>query len=121
MTKLTSTHKLQVCLLTNLICSFQVITSLGRVYAILSNAVVMQAAIGTSTIFPAGSSRFWDQVEADVSDTDTPLVYSTVNTTAFVRQDFDSNGEVSWGSLQAINDAVPSYIPQVSLGPDAEY
>jgi hypothetical protein len=108
-------------LLTSFNLPFQVITSLGRVYAILSNAVVMQAAIGTSTSFPAGFSRFWDQVEAEVSDTDTPLVYSTVNTTDLVRQDFDSNGEVSWGSLQAINDAVPSYIPQVGFGPDAEF
>ncbi|KAI5479106.1 Iron complex transport system ATP-binding protein [Pseudohyphozyma bogoriensis] len=98
--------------------SGQVINALGRVYAILSNAVVMQAAIGTATIFPAGSSAFDSQIQADDVLNDVPLVYSSVNTTAFNRADYDSNGEVSWGSLQAINAVVPktlSYIPQVRL------
>ncbi|PYH94820.1 putative aliphatic nitrilase [Aspergillus ellipticus CBS 707.79] len=65
--------------------SAEVITALGRVYADLSNAAALQAAIGTSTIFPAGSSSVWSQTVANVSFADHPL---------------------------AINQGFPDYIPQ---------
>ncbi|RAH67490.1 aliphatic nitrilase [Aspergillus aculeatinus CBS 121060] len=93
--------------------SAEVITSLGRVYAILGEAIVVQAAIGTATIFPAGSSAVWSQAVANVSFADHPLVYRSFNASAFTNSTYNADGEVSWGTLQAINEGFPEYIPQV--------
>ncbi|RAK71182.1 aliphatic nitrilase [Aspergillus fijiensis CBS 313.89] len=93
--------------------SAEVITSLGRVYAILGEAIVVQAAIGTATIFPAGSSAVWSQAVANVSFADHPLVYRSFNASAFTNTTYNADGEVSWGTLQAINEGFPEYIPQV--------
>lgn len=92
--------------------SAEVITSLGRVYAILGNTVVLQAAIGTATIFPAGSSAVWSQTVANVSFADHPLVYQSFNASAFSNMTYNAEGEVSWGTLQAINHGFPQYIPE---------
>lgn len=92
--------------------SAEVITALGRVYAILGNTVVLQAAIGTATLFPAGSSAVWSQTVANVSFTDQPLVYRSFNASAFSSTTYNTEGEVSWGTLQAINQGFPQYIPQ---------
>ncbi|KAJ5113611.1 hypothetical protein N7456_002145 [Penicillium angulare] len=94
--------------------SAEVITSLGRVYAILGNAVVLQAAIGTATIFPAGSSAVWSQITANASFSDQPLVYRSFNASKFTNTTYNTDGEVSWGTLQAINEGFPEYIPQKS-------
>lgn len=90
------------------------ITSLGRVYASVSNAVVLQSAIGTATIFPAGSSSVWSQVVANSSFADHPLVYRSFNTSEFANTSYNTEGEVSWGSLQGINQGFPAYIPQTT-------
>jgi hypothetical protein len=92
--------------------SAEVITALGRVYAILGNTVVLQAAIGTATIFPAGSSAVWSQTFANVSFTHQPLVYRSFNASSFYNMTYNADGEVSWGTLQAINQGFPQYIPQ---------
>ncbi|GAA5995739.1 uncharacterized protein JCM10292_004717 [Rhodotorula paludigena] len=91
----------------------EVITALGRVYSILSNAVHVQSAIGTSTIYPAGSSAEWSQLSADESIADSPIVYRSVDGTGFGQKTYDVNGEVSWGTLNAINKGFPAYIPHV--------
>ena len=92
--------------------SAEVITALGRVYAILGDAVVLQAGIGTATIFPAGSSAVWSQVTANASFDEFPLVYQSFNATEFSNTTYNTDGEISWGSLQGINQGFPKYIPQ---------
>ncbi|PYI02288.1 aliphatic nitrilase [Aspergillus sclerotiicarbonarius CBS 121057] len=96
--------------------SAEVITSLGRVYAILGDSIVVQASIGTATIFPAGSSAVWSQTVANVSFEEFPLVYRSFNATAFTNTTYNADGEVSWGTLQAVNQGFPEYIPQVQGG-----
>ncbi|KAK9852423.1 aliphatic nitrilase [Penicillium brevicompactum] len=92
--------------------SAEVITALGRVYAILGDAVALQAGIGTATIFPAGSSAVWSQVTANASFNEIPLVYQSFNATEFSNTTYNTDGEMSWGSLQGINQGFPKYIPQ---------
>ncbi|KAH8666477.1 aliphatic nitrilase [Xylariales sp. PMI_506] len=93
--------------------SAEVITALGRVYAILGNSIVVQAAIDTGTIFPSGSSSVWSQIVANVSE-EHPLVYRSFNASVFSNTTYNTNSEVSWGSLQGISEGFPSYIPQVT-------
>ncbi|KAJ5574268.1 uncharacterized protein N7459_008695 [Penicillium hispanicum] len=92
--------------------SAEEITALGRVYATLGNAAVLQAGIGTATIFPAGSSSIWSQTVASVSFDQHPLVYRSFNASEFSNTTYQTNGEASWGTLQAMNQGFPSYIPQ---------
>lgn len=90
------------------------ITSLGRVYASISSSVVLQSAIGTATIFPGGSSSVWSQIVANASFANQPLVYRSFNTSEFANTTYNTEGEISWGSLQGINQGFPAFIPQKS-------
>lgn len=92
--------------------SSEVITSLGRVYAVLGDAIVLQSSIGTGTIFPAGSSAAWSQIVANVSFDERPIVYRSFNASAFKNTTNNVDGELSWGTLQAVNQGFPEYIPQ---------
>ncbi|KAL1903592.1 hypothetical protein Sste5346_000221 [Sporothrix stenoceras] len=83
-------------------------TALGRVCAILGNQIVVQAAVGTGTIFPGGSSAVWSQIGVNVSFSEDPIVYRSLNASQFSNTTYNSKGEVSWGSLQGINEGFPS-------------
>ncbi|BGP13507.1 hypothetical protein JCM10213_000685 [Rhodosporidiobolus nylandii] len=93
--------------------SAEVITALAKTYAVYSNAVVVQASVGTATIHPAGSSQFMTQITADIPWTESPIVYSSVNGTNFGQKTYNVDGEVSWGTLNALNQGFPAYVPQV--------
>ncbi|KAK7727771.1 hypothetical protein SLS57_002815 [Botryosphaeria dothidea] len=92
--------------------SSEVITSLGRVYAVLGDTAVIQASIGVGTIFPSGSSAVWSQIVANVSFDDHPIVYRSFNASEFKNTTNNVDGELSWGTLQAVNEGFPEYIPQ---------
>ncbi|GAA5893519.1 hypothetical protein JCM6882_007842 [Rhodosporidiobolus microsporus] len=91
----------------------EVMTALVKVYAVYSNAATIQASIGTSTILPGGSNREWSQLEADDDMAAQPIVYRSVDGTNFGKKTSNVNGEISWGTLQALNDGFPAYIPKV--------
>ncbi|KAF4309872.1 Nitrilase/cyanide hydratase and apolipoprotein N-acyltransferase [Botryosphaeria dothidea] len=94
--------------------SSEVITSLGRIYAVLGDTAVIQASIGVGTIFPSGSSAVWSQIVANVSFDDHPIVYRSFNASEFKNTTNKVDGELSWGTLQAVNEEFPEYIPQTA-------
>lgn len=102
--------------------SAEVITALAKVYAVYSNAAVVQSSIGTSVILPGGSNQDWTLLEAEDDMETEPIVYRSVDGTNFGKKTYDVDGEISWGTLQGINDAWPAYIPKVqgSLVPHRE-
>lgn len=93
--------------------SAEVNVAAARLYAVNAGAPLVYATVG--------NARFLDSqgldltvVNANVSMTETPLVYQSFNTTGLAETvPYTTNGEQSWGILEQIYDGFPSYIPRV--------
>ncbi len=83
-----------------------------RTYAVNSGAVTLWAGVGYSTVYSALGLEV-AEVLAAVPYDEQPMLYSSINTTAFSRASYNSDGEQSWGVLQQIVDGWPYYIPKV--------
>ncbi|GAA5855209.1 hypothetical protein JCM8547_008986 [Rhodosporidiobolus lusitaniae] len=83
----------------------------ARVFAINSGAVTITPGVGGAAIFAGTGSKL---VEAQANDSfeDEPIIYASVNATAFANVTYNSNGEQSWGIVKQIEAAIPDYIPR---------
>ncbi|KAK2018400.1 aliphatic nitrilase [Colletotrichum eremochloae] len=92
--------------------SSEVITSLAHSYANIGNTAFVLTSIGSSTIYAGGASPLWTRNRDEDSFEDVPIIYRTVNATAFANTTYNENNRVSWASMQNINLGFPEYIPQ---------
>lgn len=83
----------------------------AKAYAINSAAVNVGPGVGAGAIWNA-QAQVLATVEAAVPYNVQPIVYATVNTTAFANVPYSINGDESWGILEQITGAYPSYIPR---------
>ncbi|PVI00761.1 putative aliphatic nitrilase [Periconia macrospinosa] len=90
----------------------EVIASLAHSYANIGNTAFVLTSIGSATIYAGGASPHWTRNNDDDSFTDVPIVYRSVNSTAFPKTEYNADNGVSWASFQNINLGFPSYIPQ---------
>lgn len=92
--------------------SNEVNTAAARLYAVKFGAVTIFAAIGFSSVI---SGEGLDQATISVTTIDEePMLYHSINATAFANESYDVDGEQSWGVLEEIETAWPYYIPKVT-------
>ncbi|KAL3477424.1 aliphatic nitrilase-like protein [Aspergillus californicus] len=85
----------------------------ARVYAVNSGAPVAMAAVGNVRFIGSDGLEI-TSVNASTSFDETPLVYTSFNTTGLAgTTPYTTDGEQSWGILQQIRAGFPSYIPRV--------
>ncbi|KAF7526684.1 hypothetical protein G7054_g10688 [Neopestalotiopsis clavispora] len=92
--------------------SAEVGVAAARVYAVNSGAYVIMPMVGTAAIFAAGGGDM-----KIINATDAPdqrYITATLDTTTFSNVTYDVDGEQSWGALQQMIEAFPSYIPRVA-------
>ncbi|RMZ75254.1 hypothetical protein DV738_g5568, partial [Chaetothyriales sp. CBS 135597] len=92
-------------------------------YALLSGAYVLIPSVGHPYIL-SPYTQIVAEVNASVSFTETPILYHTLNATLlYSDESYDTDAQISWGTLQQINEAVPDSIPHVtgSLVPHSEH
>lgn len=92
--------------------SLEVNSAAARTYAVNSGAVTLFAAVGYSAVYD-GEGVEIAVVEADVDFDAQPLLYASINATAFKTQPYNVDGEQSWGVLEQIREEWPAYIPKV--------
>ncbi|GME64417.1 Aliphatic nitrilase [Neofusicoccum parvum] len=92
--------------------SVEVNSAAARTYAVNSGAVTLFAAVGYSAVYD-GTGVEVAAVAADVDFDEQPMLYASVNASAFRRQSYDVDGEQSWGVLQQVEAEFPAYIPRV--------
>ncbi|KAI5479103.1 amidase [Pseudohyphozyma bogoriensis] len=85
----------------------------ARVYAINSGAVTVMPVVGHATIF-SGTGAALVTIDANVSFVEQPIIYASVNASAFNNVTYNENGEQSWGTLEQITAAIPAYVPKVN-------
>ncbi|KAL2820935.1 aliphatic nitrilase-like protein [Aspergillus cavernicola] len=93
--------------------SAEVNVAAARVYAANSGAPVAFAAVGNVRFI---NSDGLDIVVVNAAESfdETPLVYSSFNTTGLAATiPYTTDGEQSWGILQQLRAGFPSYIPRV--------
>ncbi|KAK0640471.1 Nitrilase [Lasiodiplodia hormozganensis] len=93
--------------------SLEVNAAAARLYAVNSGAVTLFAAVGYSAVYAADGTEV-ASVEADVDWDEQPLLFASVNASAFRREAYDVDGEQSWGVLKQIEGAWPASVPKVN-------
>ncbi|KAI9155587.1 Arylacetonitrilase [Paramyrothecium foliicola] len=87
-----------------------------KLISILTNAVTVTPSIGHGFInqFTAiiAESDSNSTSSADGNEGSAPIIYASVNGSYWSDQSYDKNGEVSWGTLQQIEEGFPKYIPK---------
>lgn len=91
----------------------------ARTYAVNSGAITVAPSVGNARIL-SGLGLEIAEISASVSYEDEPIIYASINTTSFSNATYNTNGEQSWGILNEMVDAFPSYIPKVSLPHERE-
>ncbi|RMD45043.1 hypothetical protein DV735_g97, partial [Chaetothyriales sp. CBS 134920] len=92
-------------------------------YALLSGAYVLIPSVGHPYILNP-YTQVVAELNASVSFTEQPILYHTLDSSDFNSTElYDSDSQVSWGTLQQILEAVPDDIPHVtgSLVPIREH
>ncbi|KAL1625086.1 hypothetical protein SLS56_007513 [Neofusicoccum ribis] len=92
--------------------SVEVNSAAARTYAVNSGAVTLFAAVGHSAVYD-GTGVEVAAVAADVDFDEQPMLYASVNASAFRRQRYDVDGEQSWGVLEQVEAEFPASIPRV--------
>jgi nitrilase len=84
-------------------------------YALLSGAHVLLPAVGHSVIIDPYTNTVAESRAKNIF-ADLPILYSAFNHASLLYSDetSDADAQVSWGTLQQINEAVPDAIPQVT-------
>lgn len=84
-------------------------------YAVLSGAHVLLPAVGHSVIIDQYTNTVAESRAKNIF-ADLPILYSAFNHASLLYSDetSDADAQVSWGTLQQINEAVPDAIPQVT-------
>ena len=85
--------------------------SAWRTYAIQSSAINVGPGVGAGAIWN-GQAQVLGQVDAAVPYVVQPIVYATVNSTAFANSSYNISGDNSWGILPQITNSNPAYIPR---------
>ena len=88
----------------------EVIASLAHAYANIGQTSFVLASVGSSTIY--GANPRWSRNKDDDSYVDVPIIYRSVNSTAFPRTGYNADNLASWATFQNINLGFPTYIPQ---------
>lgn len=83
-----------------------------RLYAVNSGAITLMTSIGYSAVL-SGEGLVTAEVKASVPYDEQPMLYASINTTAFSNVSYNVDGEQSWGILQQIEDSWPYYVPKV--------
>lgn len=83
-----------------------------RLYAVNSGAIALMTSIGYSAVL-SGEGLVTAEVKASVPYDEQPILYASINTTAFSNVSYNVDGEQSWGVLQQIEDSWPYYVPKV--------
>ncbi|OMP88072.1 Nitrilase, arylacetone-specific [Diplodia seriata] len=92
--------------------ALEVNAAAARTYAVNAGAVTLFAAVGHAAVYD-GTGIEVASIEQSVDYDERPILYASVNATAFRREAYDVDGEQSWGTLQQVVDAFPAYIPKV--------
>lgn len=93
--------------------SLEVNSAAARLYAVNAGAVTLFAAVGYSAVYAADGTEV-ASVEADVDWDEQPLLFASVNASAFRREAYDVDGEQSWGVLKQIEGDWPAGVPKVN-------
>ncbi|GAA5980903.1 hypothetical protein JCM11641_005479 [Rhodosporidiobolus odoratus] len=87
----------------------------ARIFVINSGAVTVSPGIGGSAIYAATGVKF---VESQANDDfqGEPIIFASVNATAFANVTYNSDSEQSWGIVEQVEAAIPAYIPRNNQG-----
>lgn len=92
--------------------SVEVNEAAARTYAVNSGAYTLFASVGYSSIMD-GTGVTVAKIEASVPFDQTPILYASINTTAFSDASYDVNSEQSWAALEQMKTGFPYYVPKV--------
>ncbi|GAA5893537.1 hypothetical protein JCM6882_007846 [Rhodosporidiobolus microsporus] len=82
-----------------------------RTFGISAGAVTVTPAIGGAIIMSAVGETLAES-DGATNIVSEPIIYASVNATAFRNVTYDVNSEQSWGILKQIEAAIPDYIPR---------
>ncbi|THX17460.1 aliphatic nitrilase-like protein [Aureobasidium pullulans] len=92
--------------------SVKVNEAAARTYAVNSGAYTLFASVGYSSIMD-GTGVTVAKIEASVPFDQTPILYASINTTAFSDASYDVNSEQSWAALEQMKTGFPYHVPKV--------
>ncbi|GAA6041352.1 hypothetical protein JCM8097_007679 [Rhodosporidiobolus ruineniae] len=82
-----------------------------RTFSISTGAATISTAVGGAMIL-SSTGEILAEVDGETDFSSEPLIYASLNATAFANVTYNTNGEQSWGTLKQIESAVPAYIPR---------
>lgn len=91
--------------------SAEVNMAAASLYAANSGAWTLVPSVGRAAVFsPLGFEV--NHIDADASFNFEPMLYHSINTTAFSKTPYNINGEQSWGVVEQIVNGWPAAVPK---------